>query len=638
MYSFDVYDTLITRTVIEPTGIFRLMSAVGDTPDNFCDVRIAAERKARQNKGGEIHIDDIYNELASFCGLREEQRDKLVELEIQLEEINSIPVISNIKRVEELVKSGEKVVLISDMYLSSGVYKRIFSKVAPALELLPLYISCECDAVKSDGSLYEYVSRCEQAAYSDWIHIGDNKVSDVIVPEMLGIKAEKFSLPPQKTWEARLQAAVHDQVAVQLVSGLSRNARVNNSGLAFSVGYSFAGPILYSYVLWIVKKACDIGIKRLYFLSRDGYVLKEVADVIIEESNAPLTTFYIYSSRKAWNAEGTEDQLLLKRYIQQEIPEMEKKDFAFVDAKGTGRTLDRVAMLVGQEFEVFFYHLLEPVGEKRLIAYPFASSGGLIEAICRAPHGITLSYEEKNGRIYPVLGGDSNGEMDEYLLAAKSFARDCYRTCQKNIIDCSMFAVSEWLMQYAEKRPDRELASYIGDIVHNEKNNGQRYAPEVTAEKIREIEYIRTTEPVSCCYDGHNLEYSYLRLDEENKAYVNKCRKDFSLRDNVEKKPDAQCVLIYGFGVCGREAYHRLLWHTDFIVQAIVDQNYERFSGVIPEVCHPIKVRELQYDYLLIAMIDKKQVERVEGLLIRAGVNKDKLISWEEFEDKFLNK
>jgi len=65
-------------------------------------------------------------------------------------------------------------------------------------------------------------------------------------------------------------------------------------------GCSFGGPMLFSYVEWVIERCIEMGISHLYFVARDGYVLKKIADSIIRVNNYLITTKYIYGSRNAW--------------------------------------------------------------------------------------------------------------------------------------------------------------------------------------------------------------------------------------------------------------------------------------------------------------------------------------------------
>ena len=42
------------------------------------------------------------------------------------------------------------------------------------------------------------------------------------------------------------------------------------------------------------------GIQKLFFIARDGYILKKIADILIEKYRYPIATVYLYGSRKAW--------------------------------------------------------------------------------------------------------------------------------------------------------------------------------------------------------------------------------------------------------------------------------------------------------------------------------------------------
>lgn len=76
-------------------------------------------------------------------------------------------------------------------------------------------------------------------------------------------------------------------------------AFINNS-CAYNAGYSFGGPVLSSYIDWLLRECQQMDINRLYFISRDGYILKQIADAIIENKRLSIYTQYIYGSRKAW--------------------------------------------------------------------------------------------------------------------------------------------------------------------------------------------------------------------------------------------------------------------------------------------------------------------------------------------------
>jgi hypothetical protein len=72
-------------------------------------------------------------------------------------------------------------------------------------------------------------------------------------------------------------------------------------------------PTLVGFALWILQRAQQRGLKRLYFISRDGQILLEVARRLAEILDLSLETRYLYGSRQAWNlpaiATGSDQEL-----------------------------------------------------------------------------------------------------------------------------------------------------------------------------------------------------------------------------------------------------------------------------------------------------------------------------------------
>ena len=62
-------------------------------------------------------------------------------------------------------------------------------------------------------------------------------------------------------------------------------------------GYEFTGPVIYEYVLWILDEAVKRGFDKLYFLARDGYVLKLIAEEICKNRKLNIEGRYLYCSR-----------------------------------------------------------------------------------------------------------------------------------------------------------------------------------------------------------------------------------------------------------------------------------------------------------------------------------------------------
>lgn len=85
-------------------------------------------------------------------------------------------------------------------------------------------------------------------------------------------------------------------------------AEVSAAKLSAKLGYEVIGPLCYSFARWLTVQAKEAGIKNLFFLSRDGWLLKQAFDLLPSEVTAGITSHYLYSSRRAvWFASLKED-------------------------------------------------------------------------------------------------------------------------------------------------------------------------------------------------------------------------------------------------------------------------------------------------------------------------------------------
>lgn len=70
--------------------------------------------------------------------------------------------------------------------------------------------------------------------------------------------------------------------------------------MARKLAQIYGGPILIPYIQWVLAESNRLGIKKLFFVARDGYVLKIIADTLIQHKKMDIETSYIYGSRRVW--------------------------------------------------------------------------------------------------------------------------------------------------------------------------------------------------------------------------------------------------------------------------------------------------------------------------------------------------
>lgn len=321
MYSFDVFNTLICRMTATPYGIFAIMrerliaglNGHSDIPqlsfricNDFCTLRIQAENLARYHNHmrgvEEVTLNEIYEAMGMAEELTKEEQERLARLEQEIELDNVLPMKQNIERLKILVNQGEKVIIISDMYLPGKAIWQMLMKADDIFLHIPLYVSSELKARKTTGNIYRKIKEIEHIEYENWTHYGDDRFQDIHIASSLGIHAIYIEPEPFMVQEKRFLKLFPYNPTLQFFAGQARYTRYSNkiSRTAEKIGSSICGPIIYSYISWMLKKCIQKKIKRLYFIARDGYLPKIVADKIIRERNLNIKTKYIYGSRKAW--------------------------------------------------------------------------------------------------------------------------------------------------------------------------------------------------------------------------------------------------------------------------------------------------------------------------------------------------
>lgn len=176
--SFDIFDTLMERTVLSPLDVFLIVgqTGLGETEAvKFLIDRKQAERTARKKApNGEVTLDEIY---ACLPAEYESERENLKQVEIQTE-LNCCKKKNSMMEIYKYaIASGKDVYLISDMYLSLDTIKMLLNKCEIA-GYKKCYVSCEKRCNKISGVLFETVMNENRINSSNLLHIGDSFTAD----------------------------------------------------------------------------------------------------------------------------------------------------------------------------------------------------------------------------------------------------------------------------------------------------------------------------------------------------------------------------------------------------------------------------------------------------------------------------
>lgn len=182
--SFDVFDTLIMRTVLRPHDVFELAEqraiTEGIPARGFARARIAA-----QSAQGMSDIYGIYRAIQKDLALSDVQRDRLLDMELEVENDVTVPRESILRVLQAAIEVGKRVILTSDMYFPEpALEKLIESKGINGYG--KLLVSCDVGRLKRQGLL----SRLLEAGINakQIVHIGNSLVDDIEPADALGIR------------------------------------------------------------------------------------------------------------------------------------------------------------------------------------------------------------------------------------------------------------------------------------------------------------------------------------------------------------------------------------------------------------------------------------------------------------------
>lgn len=291
--SFDIFDTLLKRNVLEPADVFRLMECeIGNKYDNFAEKRIVAEKKAREKKkANEVTIDDIY---AEFQGLTKEEVMRLINLELETEEAVLVVNQDMFPVYQACLDLKKEIYIISDMYLPKSFLEKVLKRNG-ILEFNKLYVSCEENKTKQTGELFSLFLQEQNIEKNNVVHIGDSKYSDYEVPLKMGIKA--ISIPRIINRCLYNVEGFNEDIRLNLLSAFINNSVPKDSDVFYRFGYEKFGMFLWGYIIWLYQETKKEGINRLYFFSRDGLIMKKAFDLYNNDKR--VETYYLEVSRRS---------------------------------------------------------------------------------------------------------------------------------------------------------------------------------------------------------------------------------------------------------------------------------------------------------------------------------------------------
>ena len=313
-FSFDVFDTCVTRHYARPVDIFeplfaQLLSEAGCldyqrsvypsvTANALARQRMVAERTAhRQTTREEITLADIYQVLAPQLATFGLDAPRAMQAEVDIELAALSPILCTRLRIDRLRKQGHQIIFISDMYLPGETVCQMLSEQGFLEPEDRVYVSSDVGVTKGSGKLFRYVCDQLQLAPRELHHTGDNFFADVRAANREGLRWRYFTQGSPNRYEqtGRVELLGEAWVRSHLI-GLARAVRLKHDcGTAKSrrqttLAANLVAPLLTGYVGWVLMAAGQAEIERLCFVGVLGEKLLAIAQILVQNSTAPTVS------------------------------------------------------------------------------------------------------------------------------------------------------------------------------------------------------------------------------------------------------------------------------------------------------------------------------------------------------------
>ena len=171
LVSYDIFDTILYRKVLYSTDIFKIMeefllkNGKWNYNKSFVVCRKKAEFILRVINKNEIKIDDIYDYISKFYSVDSETVDYCKQLEFDTEKKYSFLNTGLVDEIINKIETGDRVILISDMYWSSKYIKELLSEKNKIFHSIDIYVSCDYNASKRNEKLFRKVREIENIEF-----------------------------------------------------------------------------------------------------------------------------------------------------------------------------------------------------------------------------------------------------------------------------------------------------------------------------------------------------------------------------------------------------------------------------------------------------------------------------------------
>lgn len=185
--SFDYMNTLVACRLPDPPSFYRELGKAaqerGIVPEDISDLRCYGNLQ-------QIRIDLVYEKIAARLNLKEEQKNALKNLEVELSEKLTVGRHTMIDLLNRLVAQGKKVYIVSDVALLSEQIEEILHR--EGYQGGATILARDASYSKMDLLLRHMR---EQEGDKKILHIGDDELEDAFAPMRYGMDFALVAAP-----------------------------------------------------------------------------------------------------------------------------------------------------------------------------------------------------------------------------------------------------------------------------------------------------------------------------------------------------------------------------------------------------------------------------------------------------------
>ena len=372
--SFDLFDTLIMRKVLEPTDVFALvqenLEKKGYINNNFRKRRLEAERKLKYP-----NIREIYKQMSKDYLVPEEVLDIWMDTEIKIERECLVPRKKMVEIFNYAVEHGKKVWILSDMYYPKEILHELLNDMN-IKGYQDIMVSCDYGADKENGDLYELYQKKE--GENSFLHVGDNRYSDGEKAKEHGIDSfliysayDMWMASSMQRTVAQVKTLKQKCILGLLVWKLCENPFAFHESKGHvnitesnKLGYVFLGGLFYEFLQWLKRELIHENIEELLLPARDGYLIWKMLQ---QEKSIPFKYIYFKASRRAVSVAAIETRddlkLLLDGTFQGNIVQLLKQRFGIecgfqtkCEERVSDITLEKLESVLSEHEEEILYN------------------------------------------------------------------------------------------------------------------------------------------------------------------------------------------------------------------------------------------------------------------------------------------